>query len=121
MRFTIWKEDTFDAAHYLPNVPDEHKCRNIHGHTYRIRIYVTGPIGADTGWVMDYADLKAAWAPLKAQLDHQYLNNMFLNPTCEEIAKWIWNWIDIPEPHTLERVELNETGSAGVVITEGTS
>ena len=57
----VFKEFTFDAAHFLPNVPETHKCRNMHGHTYRIRIYVEGPLDPHLGWVMDFADLKKAW------------------------------------------------------------
>ncbi|MCB0565184.1 MAG: 6-carboxytetrahydropterin synthase, partial [Phaeodactylibacter sp.] len=52
---TIFKEFTFDAAHYLPNVPEDHKCRRMHGHTYRVRLYIKGPLDPKLGWVMDFA------------------------------------------------------------------
>src|ERR1043165_6862998 len=89
----IWKEFTLEAAHRLPNVPPEHKCARLHGHSFRIEIHVRGPVGAETGWVRDFADLKAAFQPLYDQLDHHYLNEIegLENPTSENLAHWIWD------------------------------
>ena len=50
----IFCEVTFEAAHRLPNVPAGHKCARLHGHSYRAEIRVEGPVGEDTGWVMDF-------------------------------------------------------------------
>ena len=66
----------FEAAHRLPNVPAEHKCARLHGHSFRATVWVKGEIGAESGWVMDFADVKAAFAPLHEQLDHRYLNEI---------------------------------------------
>ena len=87
----IYKQFTFEAAHRLPNVPEGHKCARLHGHSFHVEIHVSGPIGADTGWVMDFADLKTAFAPLHRVLDHNYLNDIpgLENPTSEHIARWI--------------------------------
>ena len=54
----IYKEFAFDAAHFLPNVPEGHKCKNIHGHTYHLRVYVKGIPGEHTGWIIDFKELK---------------------------------------------------------------
>ena len=70
----IFKELGFEAAHRLPNVPDGHKCARVHGHSFRLEVHVRGDVGADSGWVTDFADIKAAFAPLHDQLDHHYLN-----------------------------------------------
>ena len=53
---------------------------------------VRGPVNPDTGWFIDYAELMDAWAPLYAQLDHNYLNDVpgLENPTSEHLARWIW-------------------------------
>ena len=68
------KEFGFEAAHRLPHVPEGHKCARLHGHSFRIEVHVAGEPGVESGWVMDFADIKAAFAPLFEALDHRYLN-----------------------------------------------
>jgi 6-pyruvoyltetrahydropterin/6-carboxytetrahydropterin synthase len=82
-----------EAAHRLPHVPVGHKCARLHGHSWRIEVAIEGPVGDDTGWVMDYADLKAAFQPIYDRIDHHYLNDIpgLENPTSERLAVWIWN------------------------------
>lgn len=111
----LFKDFTFDSAHFLPNVPEGHKCKRIHGHTYRLRVYVEGPLDPLLGWVMDFADLKKVVDPLIRQLDHQLLNDLedLENPTCERIAIWLWDRIKPAMPH-LSKVVLNETPTSGV-------
>lgn len=72
----IFKEFTLEAAHLLPDVPDGHKCRRLHGHSFRIEVHVAGPLNPTTGWIMDFADIKAAFQPIHDQLDHRYLNDI---------------------------------------------
>src|SRR5919201_972343 len=88
----VFREFTFEAAHRLPNVHSSHKCARLHGHSFRVEIHVRGPVGDSSGWVMDFADLKAAFQPLYDQLDHNYLNEIegLSNPTSENLARWIW-------------------------------
>ena len=83
----------FEAAHALPNIPDGHKCRNMHGHSYRVDIHVTGEVDPRTGWVMDFGDIKQAVEPLIDALDHKVLNDVpgLENCTSELIAKYIWD------------------------------
>ncbi len=110
----IWKEFGFESAHRLPNVPDGHKCGRLHGHSFRVRLTLRGEPGADTGWVMDFGDLKAAWKPLEETLDHRYLNEIpgLENPTSEVLARWIWDRMAplLPE---LWAVSVRETCTAG--------
>ena len=82
-----------EAAHRLPNVPTGHKCARLHGHSWRIEVAIEGPVGNDTGWVMDYADLKAAFQPIHDRIDHNSLNEIpgLENPTSERLAVWLWN------------------------------
>ena len=72
----IFREFTFEAAHRLPHVPEGHKCARLHGHSYRVEVHVTGPVGETSGWVMDFQEIKDAFAPLHDQLDHRYLNEV---------------------------------------------
>lgn len=103
-----------EAAHFLPKVPEDHKCRRLHGHSFRIEIHVTGEVGEDTGWVMDFADLKRVFQPLYDQLDHHLLNDIdgLENPTSENLARWIWARLK-PELPLLSRVVVQETCNAG--------
>jgi 6-pyruvoyltetrahydropterin/6-carboxytetrahydropterin synthase len=106
----IVKEFGFESAHSLPNVPEGHKCARVHGHSFRVGVRVEGPVGEDTGWVMDFADLAGAVRPTIDALDHRYLNEIdgLENPTSEVIAMWIWDRIVGALPG-LAAVEVRET------------
>jgi len=110
----IFKQFTIEAAHRLPRVPDGHKCGRLHGHSFRIEVHVVGTLDPDTGWVMDYADIKAAFAPLHEQLDHHYLNEVdgLENPTSEQLARWIWCRLK-PVLPGLAEIVVRETCTAG--------
>jgi 6-pyruvoyltetrahydropterin/6-carboxytetrahydropterin synthase len=110
----IFKQFDFEAAHKLPNVPAGHKCARLHGHSFRVTVYVGGPVDATTGWVMDFADIKAAAQPLIAQLDHRYLNEIagLENPTSENIARWLWQRL-VPVLPQLTRIIVHETCTSG--------
>jgi 6-pyruvoyltetrahydropterin/6-carboxytetrahydropterin synthase len=86
---------TFEAAHHLPHVPPTHRCRRLHGHSYRVEIRLEGPVDPVTGFVADFFDVEHAFAPLLAELDHHCLNDIegLANPTAENIALWIWQRI----------------------------
>lgn len=92
MKVRLSKRFRFEAAHLLPEVPEGHKCRRLHGHSYHVELVVEGPVDPRTGWLMDYADVAEAYAPLHEQLDHRYLNEVegLENPTSENLARWIW-------------------------------
>lgn len=111
----VFKEFTFEAAHRLPNVPAEHKCARLHGHSFRVVVHVEGDVGAESGWVVDFADIERAFRPLHEALDHRYLNEVdgLDNPTSERVAVWIWERL-APALPGLSRVVLRETCTAGV-------
>lgn len=83
----------FEAAHSLPNVPAEHKCSRLHGHSYRLDVHVTGPPDEKTGWVMDFGQIKRAVEPILNDLDHCCLNDVpgLGNPTSEMLARYVWD------------------------------
>jgi 6-pyruvoyltetrahydropterin/6-carboxytetrahydropterin synthase len=112
----IFKRFTFDSAHFLPNVSEDHKCRAIHGHTYHLTIFITGKLDEELGWVQDFAELKKVMDPIMKMIDHKLLNEIegLENPTCELFAKWLWNKIK-PKIPQLSCVELNETPTSGAI------
>lgn len=112
----IWKEFTFEAAHLLPNVPDDHKCKRLHGHSYRVRVCVEADLDPTLGWVVDFADMAEAFEPLRLRLDHYYLNDIegLQNPTSEVLARWIWVRLR-PTLPILSAIEVSETCTSGCV------
>jgi 6-pyruvoyltetrahydropterin/6-carboxytetrahydropterin synthase len=112
----IYKQFSFDSAHYLPNVPAGHKCGQLHGHTYHLKVYIKGKPDPATGFIMDFTDLKNAVQPVIDVLDHQLINAIegLSNPTSELLAVWIWDRISAGLPG-LAKIELNETPGSGVV------
>ena len=104
------KSFQFEAAHLLPLLPADHKCRRLHGHSFKVEIAVTGECDPKLGWLMDYADLSAAFKPLWKQLDHYYLNEIpgLENPTSEILAVWIWERLK-PQVPLLTEVVVAET------------
>lgn len=110
----IWKDFTFEAAHHLPEVPEGHKCRRLHGHSYRVRVYIEGELDPRLGWVVDFAEIRQACEPIRQQLDHYYLNEIegLENPTAEVLAQWIWTRLK-PELPMLSRIEIAETCTSG--------
>ena len=111
----IFREFTFEAAHHLPNVPPGHKCARLHGHSFRVAIHVTGPVDELTGWVIDFQQIKDAFAPLNDLLDHHYLNELegLGNPTSENLAQWIWKRLARTLP--LSQVVVRETCTSGCI------
>lgn len=109
---TIWKDFYFDAAHQLPGVPADHQCARLHGHTYRLRVFVTGDVDEKTGMILDYAYLKKMVGPVIDHLDHHYLNEIIPNPTTEIVAKWIFVRVKASMPQ-LCKVVLKESETTG--------
>lgn len=112
----VFKSFTFEAAHRLPNVPDGHKCARLHGHSFHITIHVAGAVGANSGWVMDFGELKDHCKPIIAELDHRYLNDIdgLDNPTSENIARWLWRRLRTALPQ-LSKIVVRETCTTGCV------
>lgn len=112
----VFKSFTFEAAHRLPNVPEGHKCARLHGHSFRVEVHVEGPVGDRSGWVVDFAEIKAAFDPIRDRLDHRYLNDIegLENPTSENVARYIWRLLK-PRLSGLSELVIHETCTAGCV------
>jgi 6-pyruvoyltetrahydropterin/6-carboxytetrahydropterin synthase len=93
MLVTLTREAKFDAAHFLPN--HRSKCSNIHGHTWLLRLSVTGEVQpldsfkAEQGMVVEMQAMKNWLKVLLAELDHRLLNSIIEYPTTERVLLWI--------------------------------
>ena len=112
----IFREFTIEAAHRLPRMPEDHKCFRLHGHSFRIELWIEGEPGAQTGMLVDFFDLDRAFQPVFDQLDHHYLNEIegLENPTSENLSRWLWERV-APVLPGLSRVVVRETCDTGCV------
>jgi 6-pyruvoyltetrahydropterin/6-carboxytetrahydropterin synthase len=110
----LFKEFGIEAAHRLPNVPPDHKCARLHGHSFKITIHLSGNVDPGLGWVMDFADISAAFAPLHERLDHRCLNDVpgLENPTSENLCAWVWRELQ-PSLPGLSKIVVRETCTSG--------
>jgi len=89
MKTKVCKEFKFCAAHFLPNY--DGPCSNIHGHTWKVRVCVSGPVEAHTGMVMDFGNLKKMVEPILNKWDHDIINKTVVNPTAEILIAVLWS------------------------------
>jgi len=117
MKMELRKTFQFEAAHLLPHLPKSHKCRRLHGHSFKVDIVVAGECDPKLGWLMDYADITTAFKPIWKKLDHRHLNEIpgLENPTSENIAAWIWKRLK-PKLPPLTEVVVAETCTARCVF-----
>lgn len=112
MQVRLTKDFSFEAAHWLPNVPKDHKCSRMHGHSIRVEISVQGEIDPAMGWLYDHAKISDATRVLVDKLDHRCMNDIegLENPTFENLSVWIWNKL-APDVPGLCEVVVHETAS----------
>jgi len=106
----IAKSFRFDAAHRLTRVPSDHPCGRLHGHTYTATAVLEGEPAATTGWLLDFGEIRAAFAGVRRELDHACLNEVpgLENPTAELLARWIYERLAPALPGLVE-VTVQET------------
>lgn len=116
-RVRITATYSFEAAHWLPHVPDGHKCKRMHGHNYKIDVAVTGPLD-ERGFVADYAELDAVVQPIIDSLDHRCLNDIpgLENPTSEVMAIWLRDRIKAALPAFAPEIKIWETPRYSVEV-----
>lgn len=110
MRARLSKIFHFEAAHTLPTLPEGHRCRQMHGHSFKVVIHVEGEVNEEIGWVYDHKEISKAMEPLLDLLDHAYLNDIegLESPTIERIAAWFWRKLD-PSLPGLKEICVHET------------
>ena len=101
----------FDACHFLPNHP---KCGKMHGHTWHVSVQAQGPIDLATGMVCDFHKFKQLVAEVVDTFDHCSINEFVSPPTCENIAQYIY---DLMEMKLLD--QLPNLNLAAVTVQEG--
>jgi 6-pyruvoyltetrahydropterin/6-carboxytetrahydropterin synthase len=117
VRTELSKTFTLEAAHRLPNVPPEHKCARLHGHSFEVTLHVRGSVDPKLGWIVDFAEITKAFAPMHELLDHRYLNEVqgLDNPTSENLAKFILERVRVPGA-TLSAVTVSETCTSSCTV-----
>lgn len=117
MRTEITKTFPIEAAHRLPNVPPDHKCARLHGHSFQITLHVTGEVDPQLGWIVDFAELTRAFQPIHALIDHRYLNEVpgLENPTSENLARFVLERVQLPAGK-LAAVSVAETCSSKCIV-----
>ena len=114
-RVEVFKDFTLHACHRVGTFPEGHPCRNMHGHTYHVRVVVGGPVPVDTGLLVPFEDIRTAWDLTGAKLDHGCLNDTLGEmATCELLAVYLIAQLAHHLPGIV-RVEVNETGTAGAI------
>jgi 6-pyruvoyltetrahydropterin/6-carboxytetrahydropterin synthase len=104
----IYKEFHFDAAHFLPTAPEGHPNRRVHGHSFRVVVWLDGKVDPASGLVMHFETFLQEIKAIHAKIDHHMLNEIpgLENPTLELITTWVWNELK-PRLPQLCRVEVH--------------
>jgi len=113
MTIILAKDFEFESAQSLPLFPAGHKCRQVHGHSFKLTVAVRGAVDESTGILYDHARISEAMRPIVALLDHAYLNDIpgLENPTIELMARWLWQRL-APQLPGLHELILHETPRA---------
>lgn len=111
---TITRKYSLEAAHFLPNVPDGHKCKRLHGHNWGVNVTVIGRPSSDSGWLLDFFELDDIWSVLHGELDHRCLNDIVENPTSETLCAYLRDRIAemLPSGVLLKQVRISENANS---------
>lgn len=117
MPVTVTRTYKFSSGHFLPEVPDGHKCKNQHGHNYRLELHI-GRSELLRGMVIDFFDLDAIVNPIIGELDHKNINDTIANPTAENIAIWFQEKLTfaLPAKIRLDAVRLWEEDDCSAIV-----
>jgi 6-pyruvoyltetrahydropterin/6-carboxytetrahydropterin synthase len=112
--YSVRVEADFAAAHFLSHYHG--KCENLHGHNYRVNLWISGKDLDEGGMLVDFGAVKKILRGICSSLDHSNLNDLpvFKNdPSAERIAEYIYNEaakkLRVPAAVLLRAVEVYET------------
>ncbi|MDH6144145.1 6-pyruvoyltetrahydropterin/6-carboxytetrahydropterin synthase [Kitasatospora sp. GP30] len=114
----IGKQFRFEAAHYLPGLPEGHQCGRLHGHSYTVEFVLTADRLTGPGFVADFGDLAPVKKMIDSTLDHQVLNEVLpeVVPTSENLAAHLAGWfvehVEPGLPGRLVSVRVSETATS---------
>ncbi len=124
MQAELIKAFTFEAAHRNTATPSDDPRSRLHGHSYNVEIHISGEIGAQTGWIIDFSEIGAAFKPYLKKLDHYCLNDVagFENTTTQDIEQWIAQHAGNAIPgFSKAMVSVRGLGQHGIQIPDGTA
>jgi len=112
--FTIAKQFSFAASHVLTAVPEDHRCRRLHGHNYEVEVVCEAPELDRRGMVVDYDELDPVKRFIDATVDHRHLNDVLDGePTAERLAWWLYESLKHELPvevaHRIVAIRVHET------------
>ncbi len=107
--FEVQHDFYIESSRHLPQLPENHPCRSLHGHSFQVRLILKGPLNG-YGWVIDFHEIAVKAKVFIDQLDHKLLNGVegLENPTSEHICRWLFVRLKTVLP-LLTRVEISET------------
>lgn len=114
----IFKEFTFEAAHFLPSAEKGTANSRIHGHSFRVRVTLKGAPADDTGLIQHLGVVEEKLKSVHAKLDHRFLNEDVEGldyPTLEHIAMWIWGELHVELPLIYEVSVMRDTCGEGCI------
>jgi 6-pyruvoyltetrahydropterin/6-carboxytetrahydropterin synthase len=116
-QYRIGKSFTFEAAHRLGDLPEDHKCARIHGHSYSVEVTLVAQALSGPGFVVDFADLEPVKQHLADAFDHRLINDVItVEPTSENLARLIFDWcadkLPLPDGVCVEAVRVSETATS---------
>lgn len=106
--YTISKRFEFSASHQLKGLAEGHPCSRLHGHNYIVEFVLESTELDERGFVRDYGDLKPVKQYLDDTHDHRHLNDLYIQPTAENIAYGLWFHFHLTFPE-LVAVRVSET------------
>ena len=113
----VYRTFRFHAARFLPNLDDTHICKQMHGHTFNLTVYVNDTIDDKTGFVIDFFDIDKIFnKEIMPLIDHKNLNAVIglENPTSENLCVWIWTKL-IKHIPTISKLNLSEDHGTGII------
>lgn len=116
MKLKVFKEFKFSAAHYLDI--KGHKCSQLHGHNYKLRIEVSGAPN-DNGMIIDFKEIKKHVKPILKIVDHSNLNDVLGDiidtTTCEDLCMFFYSALK-DKILGITKIEIRETDSCGAIF-----